>query len=69
MTMERVESGNIREVGHDPASNTLRIRFIHGGTYDYFGVPAEAHADLMAAASKGQHFHQHIRGRYAHSTQ
>ena len=66
MNMERVASSNINAIGHDPATNTLRIEFKGGGAYEYAGVPAAAHADLMAADSKGQHFHQHIRGRFTH---
>lgn len=62
--MERVVSSNVKAIGHDPATKTLRIEFLHGGTYDYEGVPATVHQALMASDSKGSHFHKNIRGQY-----
>jgi KTSC domain len=64
MKMQPVESSNIRSIGHDAESNTLRVEFKNGGTYEYDGVPAEVHDDLIDAPSKGQHLHKHIRGMY-----
>lgn len=59
-----VESSNIEAVGHDPATNTLRIRFKSGGTYDYADVTAKKHQEMLSAESLGQHFHRQIRGRH-----
>jgi hypothetical protein len=71
MEMKEVSSSQIHSVGHDPETNTLRIRFkdrthkngviVPGSTYEYDGVPAEVHAGLLAAESVGAHFGTHIR--------
>ena len=62
MDMQRVESTNIKAIGHDPATNTLRVEFRNGGVYDYSNISPEKHASFLTAASKGKHFHRHIRG-------
>jgi len=62
-----VESSLIKSIGHNPADNTLEVEFHKGGVYSYAGVPAEAHAALMAAESIGSHFLKNVKGRYAHT--
>ena len=32
ITMHGVTSSQIKEIGHDPKTNTLAVRFKHGGT-------------------------------------
>ncbi|MGA3015963.1 MAG: KTSC domain-containing protein [Bryobacteraceae bacterium] len=59
--MQPVESSNIEAIGHDPATNTLGVKFKSGGLYHYQGISAEKHQALMAADSKGKHFFKHIR--------
>jgi hypothetical protein len=61
MTMEPVESSNLKEVGYDPDTQVLRVKFHNGGLYEFDGVSEEKHAALMAADSKGRHFMTHIR--------
>lgn len=68
MTMQRVDgSTNLKEIGHDPSTGTMRVAFYSGGIYDYDGVSAEAHADFLASPSKGKHFTKHIRGAYPYT--
>lgn len=62
--MTPVESSSIAAIDHDPDSNTLMVEFKTGQTYHYAGVPASAHAALMASKSKGMHFQAHIRGKF-----
>lgn len=64
MTLQPVDSSNIRAIGHDPTTNTLRVQFKNGKSYDYAGVPPSAHAALMASDSKGQHLHKHIKSSH-----
>jgi len=64
MKMEPVESSNVKAVGHDPATSTLRVEFHKGGIFDYEGVTSEKHAAFMASASKGSHLHKHIRSAH-----
>ncbi len=62
MEMNPVTSRQLAEVGHDPDTNTLRIRFadrinkktgetIPGALYEYTNVPGEVFGLLMAANS------------------
>lgn len=59
--MVPVESAAISAIGHDLKSKTLRLQFSSGGTYDYRGVAAQKHKEMMAAASKGSFYHAFIR--------
>lgn len=62
MQRQPVESTNIVSVGWDPQTKTMEIEFHGGGIYQYTGGPVEQrYKDLMAAASKGKFFTQHIR--------
>jgi hypothetical protein len=60
-----VKSSTISHVGYDKEASTLTIRFTHGGTYEYPGVPESTYEALRAAESIGKHFHAHIRTQYA----
>lgn len=60
--MAPVSSGAIEAIGYDPAAQSLTVKFKSGGTHRYDGVTPDKHAALMAAPSKGAHFHAHIRG-------
>ena len=59
-----VESTTLTCVGYDASARLLCLEFQDRTTYQYFGVPAEVHALLMSAPSKGQYFNRAIRGRY-----
>lgn len=65
--MTPVKSSHIKEIGHDPVTNTLHMRFTDGGLYHFAGVSAEKHAALMAADSIGSHFAKHIKGKHEHT--
>lgn len=56
MEMVKVESSNIRAVGYD--GGTLVVEFAAGSRYEYRGVPADVHAALVSAPSKGKAFRQ-----------
>ena len=40
----------LEEAGYDAATQTLRVRFRHGGLYDYLDVPPEVFEGLLASA-------------------
>lgn len=65
-----VESSQISSIGYDPTKSLLEIQFKNakgeGPVYEYYNVPAEAHAALMAAESKGRHFRQAVKGVYGY---
>lgn len=67
--LQPVESSQIHSVGHDPATNTLAIRFYRGygrdqkpgSLYHYQNVTTEDFAAFKGAESIGRHFGQHIK--------
>ncbi|MEK0448884.1 MAG: hypothetical protein RL088_1152 [Verrucomicrobiota bacterium] len=59
-----VDSSNLKSVGFDEKSRVLEIQFHHGGIYRYHDVPAETHAALMKAESKGRYFQTNIRNKF-----
>lgn len=67
ITMDSVESSQIHSIGHDPATNTLAIRFKNRTTgaatslYHYQNVDAALFAEFAAAESKGSFFGKHIK--------
>lgn len=61
MKRQTVRSGNIKSVGHDPATNTLEVEFQSGSVYRYPNVSSHQHRQLMAAESIGKHFHENLR--------
>lgn len=63
-----VSSSNLVSVGYDSDTATLEIEFGKSGIYQYFGVPANVHEELMMAGSKGTYFDQNIKkAGYAYS--
>ena len=38
MTMHPATSTNVRAVGYEPSTRTMRVQFRSGGVYDYYGV-------------------------------
>lgn len=64
MTRERVSSTSIRSIGYDPDNKILEIELRHGGVYQYFQVPADAHRSLVGATSIGGHYTKFIKPLY-----
>lgn len=68
MEMQPVTSTDLAAVGYSYETAVLRIEFLKGGLYDYFGVPADVYEGLISAGSKGQYFNQVIKkGSYQYS--
>lgn len=61
MELTPVESSNLAAVGYDPETYILTVLFKNGRTYEYLGVTAKAHADLMAAESVGKYLNSLIK--------
>ena len=60
--MVPVESTSIDLVGYDEEARELYVQFrLRGRTYVYFDVPAEAHAALLDAPSKGRYLNFEIK--------
>lgn len=58
-----VQSSNILSVGYAEDSRTLEVEF-PGSVYQYKGVPAEAHTDMLKAESVGKFFAANVRGKF-----
>ncbi len=62
MNMNPLKSSHISEVGYDPETQELHVKFSTGHTYSYPGVSQEQHDALVAAESPGKHFREKFRG-------
>lgn len=51
--LEPVKSSLIEAIGYDAPTQTLRVRFKSGATYDYQNVTGEIHAQIISAPSIG----------------
>ncbi len=51
--------------GYDPATRTLRVRFRHGGLYDYLDVPPEIFEALISSDHPRTEWGTRIRATYA----
>lgn len=59
--MTPVKSSSISEVGYDPESRTLHVRFKTGASYEHKDVPLEKYASFTGAASAGKFYNTKIR--------
>lgn len=57
-------SSNVESLGHDPATNTLAVKFKSGSVYHYEGVDESKHAALAASPSIGRHLREMIIGNH-----
>lgn len=64
MRLIPLSSEALAAVGYDPASRTLRVRFEHGGLYDYFDVPAYVFEGLFNDEHPWTTWAEHIRTSY-----
>ena len=63
-TMKKATSSIIEEIGYDPATSTLFIKFVGGRVFSYKGVPAEIAKAAMLSESVGKYFHAEIKGKF-----
>ena len=59
-----VSSTEISQVGYHEDSETLEIKFEHGGVYQFFNVPSNVYDELMKAPSKEGYYHSKIGERF-----
>lgn len=65
ITMQDVESSNIRQVGYNRKAKQMRIQFTNGGLFQYKEVPNEVFDEMMASKSVGSYFSKNIRNIYS----
>lgn len=61
MDRKQITSSHLASIGYDETSAILEVEFVQGGVYQYFAVPSEVHAGLMAAGSHGEYFDIHVK--------
>jgi hypothetical protein len=61
MDRMKVESSNIAEIGYDPDSLTLEIKFNSGGIYQYWPITLGGWNAFLKAESKGNFFIKNIK--------
>ncbi len=59
-----VSSSNIEAIGYNEDTETLRIWFLNGTTYDYSGVSSMEYEALRDAPSVGSYLARNIKGQY-----
>jgi hypothetical protein len=65
MAWNPVKSTNVSAIeDRDPQTGDFGVRFLGGGEYRHYGVPAETHEGFLASESKGQFYHKHLKGRF-----
>ena len=64
MLRKPVDSTTMRSIGYQAKSEILEIEFDSGTVYQYLGVPAAVHQQLLRAESKGRYFNSEIRDVY-----
>ena len=64
MKWKAVTSSAISQIGYDPVTTALGVRFKSGSTYEYHNVEPETYDAFARAASKGKFFQSEIRDRY-----
>jgi hypothetical protein len=57
-------SSVVANMSYDPASSTLRVRFISGQVYEYEKVPEGVYREMKNATSKGTYLNQRIKSFY-----
>ena len=59
-----LNSSNIANYDHDPATGDLTVSFKSGRTYRYRDVPPRVAEGLRASLSPGRYVWDYIRGQY-----
>ena len=59
-----VSSSNVRSIGYDEWTSTLKVQFHSGGIYQHSNVPSDLYSAFMSAGSKGSFYAYRLRNRY-----
>lgn len=62
--MRPIRSRALSDVGYDGGTRTLRVRFRHGGRYDYLDVPEHVYDGLRRSAHPWTEWGRHIKDSY-----
>jgi len=65
--MQPVISSNIKAIGFDKETGTMRVSFLSGGTYDATGTTQADFDEFKSAKSAGQHFNKVLKKAFVWS--
>lgn len=66
MSMIKVQSSTISEIGYDAANRIMTVKFKTGATYEYLEVPQEIYDFVANADSVGKALNAEVKGVYEH---
>ena len=61
--MKKVNAGNLRAIGYDPATRTLQVETT-ASTLQYTGVPADVFRRLAASSSPWSYYRDNIEDEF-----
>lgn len=64
MELISVRSSAISAIGYNPTIRRMHVKFKHGKTYTFGGVPQHVFDAFLSSSSKGRYYDLHIRDRY-----
>lgn len=64
MSMIRVTSSTISEIGYFSDSQVLRVKFKNGAIYEYQEVPYDVYQTVIEAESVGKAINSEVKGVY-----
>ena len=59
----KVKSSFIDDIEYDHETKVMRVAMKSGKVYDHPDIPADRHAELMAAPSIGKHYYREFKSR------
>ena len=59
-----VTSSNVKAYGYEPESQTFRVQFKTGSTYEVSNFPQSELSRFITSQSKGGFYAQYVRGKY-----
>lgn len=66
MQMRNVFSSHVDQIGYDPETQELHVKYTKGQYAIYQDVPPDKAATVMGSASIGSALHEHIKGSFEH---
>ena len=64
MQMIPVQSSSISAIGYDEETETLKVTFVNGRSYEFSNFPPDEFEAFKNAPSIGSYFNDNIKGQY-----
>lgn len=66
MIYTSIESTSLKSASYDTLSESLRVMFNNGTTYEYKNVPSKIFTKFRLSKSQGKFFNEHISKNYTY---